>query len=327
MPDRRKHADGNHRGLASYFYDAQGDGLAPLPQSSRVSTGKLAVQQPTPAAASFLTSGWKKGVWTGPGPEPAGGPPKRRQRSRSVTPAGGERARHSSTSRPPRVKKAKPAGAAHSDDTTMNQTRHKHKEGMKQSAADMKEHFKESDQIFAEHESWPLHGTYLQINAHIQQCKTDIAEVRAEHAAPGQHKESVEAVHSTRIDIGNWHTGTMYDTLERESAAQNVHLRLLLRHPRDEHDSNYVYVNVALAWLFAAKRQLMAIVEADVEQMADMTPRMEAFVKACKEGRQAREQYLTHKNFLGVKKHKNKYHLEDQRDLEYQHNRLLHHDP
>ena len=209
----------------------------------------------------------------------------------------------------------------------MNQTRHWHKEGMKQSAADMKEHFKESDQIFAEHESWPLHGTYLQINAHIQQCKTDIAEVRAEHAAPGQHKESVEAVHSTHIDIGNWHTGTMYDTLERESAAQNVHLRLLLRHPRDEHDSNYVYVNVALAWLFAAKRQLMAIVEADVEQMADMTPRMEAFVKACKEGRQAREQYLTHKNFLGVKKHKNKYHLEDQEDLAYQHDRLIHPHP
>ena len=324
MPYRRKHADGNHRGLASYFYDAQGDGLAPLPQSSRVSTGKLAVQQPTPAAASFL-SGWKNGKWEGPDPEPAGGPPKRSHRSRSVTPAGGERARHSSASRPPRVKKAKPAGAAHSGE--MNQTRHKHKEGMKQSAADMKEHFKESDKIFAEHESWPLHGTYLQINAHIQQCKTDIAEVRAEHAAPGQHKESVEAVHSTRIDIGNWHTGTMYDTLERESADHHVHLRLLLRHPRDEHDSNYVYVNVALAWLFAAKRQLMAIVEADVEQMADKTPRMEAFVKACKEGRQAREQYLTHKNFLGVKKHKNKYHLEDQEDLAYQHDRFIHPHP
>lgn len=211
----------------------------------------------------------------------------------------------------------------------MNQTRHWHKEGMKKSAADMKEHFKESDKIFAEHESWPLHGTYLQINAHIQECKTDIAEVRAQHTAPGQHKESVEAVHSTHIDIRNWHTGTMYDTLKSESVANHVHLRLILEHPYSEHEHslNYVYVNVALAWLFAAKRQLMAIVEADVEQMADKTPRMKAFVKACKEGRQAREQYLTHKNFLGVKKHKNKYELADQEDLEYQHNRLSHAHP
>ena len=198
---------------------------------------------------------------------------------------------------------------------------------MKKSAADMKEHFKESDKIFAEHESWPLHGTYVQINAHIQQCKTAIAEVRAEHTAPGQHKESVEAVHGTHIDIGGWHTGTMYDTLKSESVAHHVHLRLLLERPYSEHSFNHVYVNVALAWLFAAKRQLMAIVEADVEQMADMTPKKEAFVNACKEGRQAREQYLSHKHFLGVKKHKNKYELEDQEDLEHQHNRLMHPDP
>lgn len=312
MPRRRNHGDGSHSGLASYFYDAQGDGLAPLPQSR----GSIKQAQAKGEKASFLSEYDSEGKWIGPGPEPPRGLPRRRHRSQSR--GAGERSRSVSVPRP-HVKKARPEGDI-PEEMNEYEIRHMHKEGMQKRAAEMKKHFHDSDTIYAEHNSWILHATYLKINEHIQQCKTDIAEVRNAHKGPGKHKEVLEAVHSQHIDITEWHLRGIHTSLANESSSHGVVNRLLLDHPYvSEGTYNVVYLNVALAWLFAAKRQLMTIVEADVKKIANKTQKMQDFINACDAGREARNHYLKHKHALGVKKHKDPYHLADEHDLKHQH--------
>ena len=315
MPRRRNHEGGpssHSGGLASYFYDAQnGDGLAPLPQS------RVAVQQPQQqkgpakdASVSFLGTWDKDGNWIGPGPEP-----RRRPRSRSVAPG----ARAHSVPRP-RVKKARPEGRP-AGEMSANQMRHTHKVAMGTAAATMKTHFSDSERIYADHDAWLLHATYMKIQGHIGQCKSEIAEIRAAHKGAGQHKAMVEAVHKTQTDVTAWHLKQIHDDLEHESNTHRVpnHLKLERPYAPEGGPAHIVYVNVALAWLFAAKRQLMTVVEADVKAITARTPMMESFIEGCDQGREARRRYLEHKHALGVKSHSHSYELQDQADIKHQH--------
>ena len=310
----RKRNGRNYGGLASYFYDAQGDGLAPLPQS-RVTIKQT---QAKGEKASFL-SHWENGIWKGEGPAPPGGPPKRRHRSQSRGP--GERSRSASVPRP-HVKKPRPEGHVPAE-MGENQERHMHKEVMNKSAAEMKKYFGEADDIYTEHPKWLLFETHVTINEHIAQCKSVIADVRLKHKGPGKHKEKVESVHATEIDITHWKCKQIHEELVYQSGTHKVDNRLLLERPYDPQDSHHVYVNVALAWLFAAKRQLMTILEADVKRIPSRTPKMDEFIAACEKGRQARKHYHDHKTALGVKHHSGSYTLNDKHYLEYQRDRMF----
>ena len=310
----RKRNGRNYGGLASYFYDAQGDGLAPLPQS-RVTIKQT---QAKGEKASFL-SYWENGVWKGEGPAPPGGPPKRRHRSQSRGP--GERSRSASVPRP-HVKKPRPEGHVPAE-MGENQERHMHKEVMNKSAAEMKKYFGDADAIYQDHSKWLLYETYARIQEHIAKCKSVIAEVRLEHKGPGKHKEKVEAVHAKEIDITHWESEEIHSKLAYQSDEHKVSNRLLLERPYDPDDFKHVYVNVALAWLFAAKRQLMKIVEADVKKIPIKTAKMIEFISACEKGHEARKHYHDHKKALGVKHHSNSYRLDDQHNLKYQHDRMF----
>jgi len=187
-------------------------------------------------------------------------------------------------------------------------------------AATMKTHFSDSERIYAEHDAWLLHATYMKIQGHIGQCKSEIAEVRAAHKGAGQHKAMVEAVHRTQTDVTAWHLKMIHETLVHETGTHGLVNHVLLDRPYVSNGAwNIVYVNVALAWLFAAKRQLMTVVEADVKAITARTPMMESFIEGCDQGREARRRYLEHKHALGVKSHSHSYELEDQPDIKHQH--------
>jgi hypothetical protein len=81
---------------------------------------------------------------------------------------------------------------------------------------------------------------------------------------------------------------------------------------------NHVFVNVVIAWLFAAKRQLMSILEADLKKM-DGAPKIQEFIQESDKGREARAHYKTHKEALNGRHHSGKYDLQDEEDIRHQH--------
>lgn len=300
----RKRNGRNYGGLASYFYDAQGDGLAPLPQS-RGSTSKQV--QAKSGEASFLGE-WVKGVWTGPGPAPESGPPKRRHRSRSVPP--GKRARPGTAER----------------EKTESQIRHEHKEEMKKNADIMSKNFRNAHAVYMRNEAWPLHKTAGIIEKNIAECKAEIKKVRdsPDYKGSGHHKAIVEAVHATHINAVDFEFHEIYERINTECKRAKMENHLTLERPYHRHADIILYVNVVMAWLFAAKRQLMNVVEHVVQLHLDDPTWNEAqmFIQMTNHGRAARSAFEKHKHALGVKKHSGDYHLMDAQDLKTQHEKL-----
>ena len=99
---------------------------------------------------------------------------------------------------------------------------------------------------------------------------------------------------------------------------------LTLERPYSRHGDFILYVNVVMAWLFAAKRQLMNVVEHVVKQHLDDPTWNEAqmFIQMTNHGRDARSAFEKHKHALGVKQHSGDYHLKDADDLKTQHEKL-----
>lgn len=281
----------NHRkggSLASYFYEAAGgDGLGPLPGPAK--TAKAFKSSILPDNASNL-QGYFNGVWMGPGPEPKHHVQHRRRRS---------------TSRPPKAHPPRAEG----DQSSGKETKKKILAHMKNSLTIMREHFKETEKMYEAHSAWPLNPIYLKIQDCIEKCKQEIRDART-HTGPGRHKLNVEAVHAKRIDTSGWGFKAIHDAITGYMyQAKTNHLRL--ESPHHHKDGTHMYVNVVLAWLFAAKRQVMSNLAVYIEQAFNKTPAMLRFIEHEHKGREAFAAYHRYKKELPKRKHKS-YHLEDQ---------------
>jgi hypothetical protein len=201
--------------------------------------------------------------------------------------------------------------------------RHEHKEAMKKSAAAMTGYFKNAHALYTRHD-WPLRHTYDTIDAHIQECKDVIAKVRGEHVGPGKHKTQVEAVHAALINAVDFEFKTIHDKLATQSEKAGIKNHLVLDRPYHAHADFILYVNVVIAWLFAAKRQLMAVVEELAKQNMHAQGWEEAatFVQMSEHGRTARQAFEMHKHALHHEPREGKYDLQDVSDLKKQHDIL-----
>lgn len=221
------------------------------------------------------------GNWIGPGPEPKKG-----------------RRRHRKSSGP------KEATHSHKGGARKEILAH-----MKHNLEIMKENYKDTENIFKAHSAWPLYPIYEKIENCIKKCKEAIHEARS-YTGPQKHKHNVEAVHAKRIDTSGWGFKAIHDAITKYVyQAERNHLKL--ERPHHHADGTHMYVNVVLAWLFAAKRQMMTNLTVYIAQAFNPTPAMGKFLEHEHKGREAFAAYHKYKRELPVRKHK-PYHLEDQ---------------
>ena len=184
----------------------------------------------------------------------------------------------------------------------------------------MKKNYKDTELIFEAHKAWPLSDPYDVIEAYILECKGVIHDART-HTGAGRHKLNVEAVHAARIDTSNWDFASIHDPIV-QSKHQAPHNHLKLAKPHHHADGTHLYVHVVLAWLFAAKSQLMSNLAAYIRDQGHMTPKMEEFLGHDHKGREALDAYHKYKHELPLRKRK-QYELADQTLLDEQY-RALH---
>lgn len=271
--------------LASYFYDAAGDGLGPLP-----------AKMPNTKSSG---NGLNPQTFLGPDLQKRG-----RSRSRS-------------SSRPPKQHKAK-AAAGPAAPTVTRKQKMAH---MQASLATMQKHFKETEILYAQHTAWPLYKIYQKIEECISICKKDIHDART-HTGAGRHQLNIEAVHATRIDTTGWGFKAIFDGING-FAYKAKHNHLTLEKPHHHTDGTHMYVNVVLAWLFAAKSQLMSNLAVYIEQTYEKTPAMAKFLEHEHQGREARAAYHQYKTQLPRREH-SKYTLADKTLLTEQYNEMHH---
>lgn len=297
----------NHRkggSLASYFYEAAGgDGLGPLPGPAK--TAKAFKSSILPDNASNL-QGYFNGVWMGPGPEPKHHVQHRRRRP---------------PSRPPKAGGAHPA-AAEDKPKSEGMVRHEHKVDLHNKVASMKKHFSETDTILERNSKWPMHYTHSRIIFYIGQCK-DVIKAARSHKGAGSRKANSEAVHSKHLhETDGWSFGAIHSDIHQYSESVDIKNHLSLEKPLTAPGESGMYVNVVLAWLFAAKRQLMTTLAKYISDQYVKTADMVKFLEENEKGVNARRAYRTDKNFLGAKHHAHPYDLHDKEVLARQHSIL-----
>ena len=273
----------NRRGgsLASYFYDAAGDGVGSLHSAAAKMTG-VRTNEIMLNPNTFL------------------GPTVNRKGKRS-------------RSQPPN-----PGGAAPQTQQREPTRKHMVKE-MQQHLATMKKHFKETENIYEAHKAWPLNPIYEKIQQCIDKCKLEIRNART-HTGTGRHIKNVQAIHATRIDTSGWGLKAIHDAIT-QYVYQAPHNHLTLQTPHHHEEGTHMYVNVVLAWLFAAKRQLMSNLTVYIDQAYNKTPAMQQFLTHERSGRQALADYHRIKAQLPPKKRKS-LDLADSHTLDEQHRAL-----
>lgn len=285
----------NRRGgsLASYFYDAAGDGVG---LGEKYASNM--VNEPANITPGFLQE-WRNGKWMGPGPEPSSGPPK------------------PGKSRRTRRKKSNPAGAAQV--MSENMKRHARKQDKKAKLASMKKHFKQTEILLDKNTQWPMHYTHSRIDFYINQCKEEIQKAKS-HTGAGSHKLNSEAVHKKLLhETDGWSFKAIFTDISQLCANEGVKNHLALQKPMTAEGETGMYVNVVLAWLFAAKRQAMTALAKFIQDQPSKTPDMIQFLEENKKGIAARADYRADKEFLGPRHHAHPYDLHDRTILARQH--------
>jgi hypothetical protein len=179
----------------------------------------------------------------------------------------------------------------------------------------MKDHFHETETIYESHPAWPLTPIYQKIQACILKCKEEIRGTRS-HTGVGRHKLNVEAVHAKRIDTSGWGFKAIHDAIT-EYVHQAKPNHLTLEKPHHHADGTHMYVNVVLAWLFAAKRQLMSNLSVYLEQVFNKTPATAKFLEHEHKAREALAAFHRDKRELPGRKRKS-YDLHDKTLLDEQ---------
>ena len=185
----------------------------------------------------------------------------------------------------------------------------------------MQHHFKETEILYEQHTGWPLYKIYQKIQECISICKKDIRDART-HTGAGRHQLNIEAVHATRIDTTGWGFKAIFDAING-FAYKAKHTYLTLEKPHHHTDGTHMYVNVVLAWLFAAKSQLMSNLAVYIEQTYVKTPAMDKFLDHEHKGREARSAYHQYKAQIPRREH-SKYTLADKALLTEQYEKMHH---
>ena len=118
----------------------------------------------------------------------------------------------------------------------------------------MKTHFGNTRDILDKHVSWPRYATFEKIEDYIDKVKTSYLKPIWEQN--DNHKTKVEHIHSKQVDISGWDFASIHKRVSSFAEENDQTNRLTLEKPWAS-DSGKPYVNVVLAWLFAAKKQLM----------------------------------------------------------------------
>jgi hypothetical protein len=185
----------------------------------------------------------------------------------------------------------------------------------------MQKHFKATENLLEEHTAWPLHNIYKKIQDCISSCKKAIHDART-HTGAGRHKLNIEAVHATRIDTTGWGFKAIHDAITGYAYQANKN-HLTLERPHHHTDGTHMYVNVVLAWLFAAKSQLMSNLAVYMEQSYVKTPTIAKFLEHEHQGREARAAFHGYKSQLPRREH-SKYNLADKTLLTEQYTAMHH---
>lgn len=157
----------------------------------------------------------------------------------------------------------------------------------------MKKHFKETHNIWDEHTTWPQHATLERIGDYIQKVKVDYIKPIWEQEGLN-HKGKLEAIHSAKVDTTDYDFESIYKRVASFAEENGLQNRLVLKKPW-AHEGKKPYVNVVLAWLFAAKKQLMYTMTAYLKQTKPEDPMASKFVRESEAGSAARAAFKQHK--------------------------------
>ena len=160
----------------------------------------------------------------------------------------------------------------------------------------MKKHFKETHNIWDAHPSWPHHATLQLIGDYIQRVKVDYIKPIWEKKELN-HKGKLEEIHSTKVDTIEYEFAKIHDQVASFAEENGLQNRLVPKKPW-AHGGNEPYVNVVLAWLFAAKKQLMYTMTAYLKQAKPDDPMAHKFVFESEAGSAARTGFKKHKALL-----------------------------
>lgn len=197
---------------------------------------------------------------------------------------------------------------------------HETKQEIENLAKEMNKQFQDCEKILRDHPSWPLHDTVMQINGMIQKCKETLKDARID-AKGKSHKERIEAVHQTTIDISEWDIASIHGNIDEECKKTHFTNRLTLR-PYNSSQSRPPYVNVVIQWLFTAKRLAMRAIERYIDTLSSKTDKMKQFNGRGMKGRQLRNQLQAMKKSIEKKHHKGEIKLADRSDAEHQYKEI-----
>lgn len=152
----------------------------------------------------------------------------------------------------------------------------------------MKKHFGNTHEILEGHASWPRFATFERIEDYIQKVKTEYLNPIWDQKV--NHKTKMEEIHSKHVDTAGWDFESIYKRVSSFADENGQENRLTLPKPWAS-DSGKPYVNVVLAWLFAAKKQLMWTLTVYLKKHKAGDAEAEKFVHESEAGAAARTQF------------------------------------
>ena len=153
----------------------------------------------------------------------------------------------------------------------------------------MKTHFKNTHDTLEKEKDWPRYATFERIGDYIQKVKTDY--VKPIMAREGlNHKGKLEAIHGTHVDTAGFDFGSVHKRVSSFAKDNSLENRLTLEAPWT-HDGHRPYVNVVLAWLFAAKKQLMYTLTVYLKEHKPGDSTALKFIRESEAGAEARKQF------------------------------------
>lgn len=153
----------------------------------------------------------------------------------------------------------------------------------------MKKHFALTHEILDEHASWPRYATFERIEDYIQKVKEEyIQPIWAREGV--KHKDKLEAIHSAKVDTTNYDFESIYKRVSTFAVENGMQNRLTLKKPWAQ-EGKKPYVNVVLAWLFAAKKQLMYTLTVYLKANKATDPDVARFIHESEAGAAARTEF------------------------------------
>lgn len=161
----------------------------------------------------------------------------------------------------------------------------------------MKTHFKETHEIYDQHASWPGYATFKQIGKYIQDVKTDYLKLIWANKTMN-HKAKLMEIHSTEIEeTDDFNFEQIHDEVSSFAKENSLENRLTLNTPWAT-ASHTPFVTVVLAWLFAAKKQLMYTLTVYLKAHKAADSAAAKFIRESEAGAEARKQFKNWKTKL-----------------------------